>query len=166
LYNRRYLEESLAREVNHAMRKNRSIAVVMLDLDNYKRFNDTFGHQAGDLLLREIGGILKTRVRAADLACRYGGEEFAVILSEVDSDGARTCVEILREQIKHLPLQYRGQALSSVTVSAGIAMFPVHGQNPEDLIRPADGALYRAKQAGRDRLVICDSEVASPALPS
>jgi diguanylate cyclase (GGDEF)-like protein len=164
LFNRRYLEESLVREVNRGARKNRNIAVVMIDLDLYKRFNDTFGHQAGDLLLQEIAGVLKARVRAGDLACRYGGEEFALILSEVDSGGAAICVESIREQIKHMPLQYRGQCLSSVTISAGIALFPVHGKNPEDLIRAADAALYRAKQAGRDRVVICDSEVASSAL--
>jgi diguanylate cyclase (GGDEF)-like protein len=166
LFNRRYLEESLLREVNRATRKKRSIAVVMLDLDLYKNFNDTFGHQAGDLLLQEIAGVLKRRVRAGDLACRFGGEEFALIISEVDAYGAGLCVDVIRQEIKHLPLQYRGQALRSVTISAGIAIFPDHGGNPEDLIRAADAALYQAKRAGRDRMVVSGEEVSSPVSPA
>jgi diguanylate cyclase (GGDEF)-like protein len=166
LFNRRYLEESLVREVNRATRKKRSIAVVMLDLDLYKNFNDTFGHQAGDLLLQEIAGVLKRRVRAGDLACRFGGEEFALIISEVDAPGASRCVDVIRQEIKHLPLQYRGQALRSVTISAGIAIFPDHGGNPEDLIRAADAALYQAKRAGRDRLVVSGEEVSSSVSPA
>ena len=166
LFNRRYLEESLVREVNRAARKNRSVGVVMLDLDLYKNFNDTFGHQAGDMLLQEVAGVLKSRVRAGDLVCRFGGEEFALILSEVDAQGAGRCVDVIRQEIKHLPLQHRGQALRSVTISAGIAIFPDHGGNPEDLIRAADAALYQAKRAGRDRMVLCGEEVSSPRLPA
>ena len=154
LFNRRYLEESLVREVNRAARKDRNVAVVMLDLDLYKNFNDTFGHQAGDMLLQEVAGVLKSRVRSGDLVCRFGGEEFALILSEVDAQGAGRCVDVIRQEIKHLPLQLRGQALRSVTISAGIATFPDHGRNPEDLIRAADAALYQAKRAGRDRMVL------------
>lgn len=166
LFNRRYLEESLVREVNRATRKNRSMAVVMMDLDLYKHFNDTFGHQAGDLLLQEIAGVLKRRVRAGDLACRFGGEEFALIISEVDARGAGRCVDVIRQEIKHLPLQYRGQALRSVTISAGIAIFPDHGGSPEDLIRAADAALYQAKRTGRDRMVVSGEEVSNPVSPS
>ena len=166
LFNRRYLEESLVREVNRAARKNRSVGVVMLDLDLYKNFNDTFGHQAGDMLLQEVAGVLKSRVRAGDLVCRFGGEEFALILSEVDAQGAGRCVDVIRQEIKHLPLQHRGQALRSVTISAGIAIFPDHGGNPEDLIRAADAALYQAKRAGRDRMVLCGEEVSSPRIPA
>lgn len=162
LFNRRYLEESLAREVQRAVRKKSIFCVVMLDLDHYKRFNDTFGHQAGDLLLREIAGALKTRVRAGDLACRYGGEEFAVVLSDVGASGANVCIEAIRDEIKHLPIHYRGQVLSSVTISAGIAEFPTHGETPEDLIRAADAALYRAKRAGRDRVLTAANEVENP----
>ena len=138
----------------------------MLDLDLYKNFNDTFGHQAGDMLLQEVAGVLKSRVRAGDLVCRFGGEEFALILSEVDAQGAGRCVDAIRQEIKHLPLQHRGQALRSVTISAGIAIFPDHGGNPEDLIRAADAALYQAKRAGRDRMVLCGEEVSSPRLPA
>ena len=156
LFNRRYLEESLMREIQRAARKARTITVIMLDLDHYKLFNDTFGHQAGDMLLQEIAAVFNAHVRASDLVCRYGGEEFAIILSEVDAAGARICVETLRQEIKRLSLEYRGQSLSSVTVSAGIAEFPSHGQTPEDLVRAADAALYQAKREGRDRVVICE----------
>ena len=155
LFNRRYLEESLEREIHRANRTHRQISFVMLDLDHFKRFNDTFGHQAGDMLLREVAGVIKSGIRAGDLACRYGGEEFALIISEADSAGAAKCVENLREAIKHLSLTYRGQVLGSVTLSAGIAAFPINGENPADLIQAADAALYQAKKEGRNR--ICEA---------
>ena len=154
LFNRRYMEESLARELHRAARKKRNLALIMVDLDHFKRFNDTFGHQAGDLLLREAAGILKSRVRAGDTACRYGGEEFALILSETDANGAILCMEQIRTEINRLQIHHRGQALGAVTLSAGVAVFPEHGENPEQLIRAADQALYRAKSEGRDRVTI------------
>jgi diguanylate cyclase (GGDEF)-like protein len=155
LFNRRYLEESLEREIHRANRTHRQISFVMLDLDHFKRFNDTFGHQAGDMLLREVAGVIKSGIRAGDLACRYGGEEFALIISEADSAGAAKCVENLREAIRHLSLTYRGQVLGAVTLSAGIAAFPISGEDPADLIQAADAALYQAKKEGRNR--ICEA---------
>ncbi len=157
LYNRRYLEESLNREFHRANRTGRNVSMVMLDLDHFKRFNDTYGHQVGDILLREVAGVIKSRVRAGDLACRYGGEEFSLILAEVDTEGAYKCVESIREAIKHLSLHHRGQILSVITVSAGIATYPAHGDNSEDLIHAADEALYRAKKAGRDCVFVYQS---------
>ena len=154
LYNRRYLEESLNRELQRAKRAGRSVSLVMLDLDRFKHFNDTFGHQVGDILLKEVAGVIKNRVRAGDLSCRYGGEEFSLIVAEVDTEGTRKCVESIREAIKHLSLQHRGQTLGPITVSAGIATYPAHGDNSEDLIRAADEALYQAKRAGRDCIVV------------
>lgn len=154
LYNRRYLEESLNRELHRASRTGRIVSVAMLDLDHFKHFNDTFGHQAGDILLKETAGVIKNRVRAGDIGCRYGGEEFSLILAEVDTDGAHKCVENIREAIKHLSLHNRGQTLGTVTVSAGIAAYPTHAGNSEDLIHAADEALYRAKKAGRDCIFI------------
>ena len=150
LYNRRYLEESLNRELHRANRTNRNVSLVMLDLDHFKHFNDTFGHQVGDILLKEVAGAIKGRIRAGDVACRYGGEEFSLIIAEADSDGTYKCVESIRETIKHLSLHNRGQTLGTVTISAGIATFPAHGNNSEDLIRAADEALYRSKNSGRD----------------
>jgi len=154
LYNRRYLEESLNRELQRAKRAGRSLSVVMLDLDHFKHFNDTFGHQVGDVLLKEVAGVIKGRVRAGDLACRYGGEEFSIIVAEVDTEGTFKCVESIREAIKHLSLHNRGQTLGTITVSAGIATYPAHAENSEDLIRAADEALYQAKKAGRDRIFV------------
>src|SRR5260370_37976200 len=126
----------------------------MLDLDNFKLFNDTFGHQVGYILLKVVAGVIKSRFRAGDLACRYGGEEFSLIIAEVDTEGAHKCVESIREAIKHLSLHNRGQTLGTITVSAGIASYPAHGDNSEDLIRAADEALYRAKKAGRDCIIV------------
>ena len=157
LYNRRYLEESLNRELHRANRTGRNVSLVMLDLDHFKHFNDTFGHQVGDILLREVAGVIKSRVRAGDLACRYGGEEFSLIVAEVDTEGTHRCVESIREAIKHLSLHHRGQTLGTITVSAGIATYPTHGDNSEDLIRAADEALYRAKKAGRDCISVYES---------
>jgi diguanylate cyclase (GGDEF)-like protein/PAS domain S-box-containing protein len=150
LYNRRFLEESLNRELQRAKRAGRNLSLVMLDLDHFKHFNDTFGHQVGDILLKEVAGVIKGRVRAGDLACRYGGEEFSLILADADSEGTYKCVESIRETVKHLSIYDRGQTLGTITVSAGIATYPAHSDNAEDLIRAADGALYRAKKAGRD----------------
>ena len=154
LYNRRYLEESLNRELHRANRANRKVSLVMLDLDHFKHFNDTFGHQVGDILLKEVAGVIKSRVRAGDLACRYGGEEFSLIVAEVDIEGTHKCVEGIRDAIKHLSLHHRGQTLGTITVSAGIATYPAHADNSEELILAADEALYRAKKAGRDCIFI------------
>ena len=158
LYNRRYLEESLNRELHRANRAGRSVSLVMLDLDHFKHFNDTFGHQVGDILLKEVAGLIENRVRAGDLACRFGGEEFSLILAEVGTEGAAKCVEGIREAIKHLSLHHRGQTLGAVTISAGIATYPMHGDNAEDLTQAADEALYRAKKAGRDRLCVYEPQ--------
>jgi diguanylate cyclase (GGDEF)-like protein len=154
LFNRRYLEESLNRELARSVRSGRTFSIAMIDLDHFKSFNDTFGHQAGDFLLREVANIFKTRVRAGDLACRFGGEEFAFILSETDANGAQICVEKLREEVKRLILDHRGQKLGSITMSAGVASFPFDARNGEDLIHAADEALYTAKKEGRDRVII------------
>lgn len=158
LFNRRYLEESLDREVNRATRAQRNVSVVMLDIDHFKRFNDTFGHQSGDMLLKEVAAVIKARVRSGDLACRYGGEEFALILSETDAAGARACVEKIREAVKQLTVHFRGQSLGSVTISAGIAAFPGHSDKSEELVHMADMALYRAKKEGRDRVVVGEEQ--------
>jgi diguanylate cyclase (GGDEF)-like protein len=154
LFNRRYMEESLARELHRAARKDRKVALIMIDVDHFKDFNDTFGHQAGDMLMQELAGTLKSRVRASDIACRYGGEEFVLILSEADADGASSCMEQVRAEIKQYHLHHHGQALGSVTVSAGVAVFPDHADDADALVRAADLALYRAKSEGRDKVLV------------
>ena len=158
LFNRRYMEESLDREVQRASRNGAEVALLLVDLDHFKQFNDTFGHQAGDTLLREFGDFLRQRTRGQDVACRYGGEEFVVILTGASLDAGRKRAEFLREELKHLTVRHVGQVLGAVTASVGISAYPVHGATSEDLLRAADTALYLAKSEGRDRAV-----TASPA---
>ncbi|HVA93456.1 MAG TPA: diguanylate cyclase [Candidatus Dormibacteraeota bacterium] len=153
LYNRRYMEESLEREFRRAVRNNLSVSLLMLDIDHFKRFNDTFGHQAGDTLMRTLGDFLLQRTRGQDAACRYGGEEFALILSGASADAAVKRAELLREDLKHLTVQHAGQVLGSVTLSIGVSSYPGHATS-EDLLQAADQALYRAKAEGRDRVIV------------
>jgi diguanylate cyclase (GGDEF)-like protein len=154
LYNRRYLEETLERELNRAKRRNLPLGVIMLDIDHFKRFNDTFGHEGGDVLLRELGQFLQTSVRREDIACRYGGEEFTLVLPEVSLEMIQQRAETLRAGARELNVRYRGQTLSAITVSLGAAAYPEHGATAETLVRAADGALYRAKREGRDRVAV------------
>ena len=153
LFNRRYMEESLERELRRAVRNNQSLALLMLDIDHFKRFNDAFSHQAGDTLLRALGDFLIQRTRGQDAACRYGGEEFALILSGASAESACRRAELLREDLKHLTVQHAGQVLGSVTLSIGIANYPGHATT-EELLHAADQALYRAKSEGRDRVIV------------
>jgi diguanylate cyclase (GGDEF)-like protein/PAS domain S-box-containing protein len=154
LFNRRYMEETLNREIHRAERKATSLGIIMLDIDHFKQFNDAFGHAAGDALLRELGSFLKARIRGGDIACRYGGEEFMLILPETSLDDTRQRAEQLREEFKHLNVQYNGQSTRSVTLSLGVAVFPEHGLSGEAVLRAADLALYQAKRGGRDRVVV------------
>jgi diguanylate cyclase (GGDEF)-like protein len=124
----------------------------MLDIDHFKRFNDTFGHEAGDLVLRELAGVLGRLARDSDVASWYGGEEFLVLLPECPFDAARCKAEQLREEVAKLELQYDDRPLGPVTVSLGVAAFPDHTKESEELLRCADEALYLAKQTGRNRV--------------
>ncbi len=150
LFNRRYMEESLEREIHRCDRKHQPLGIIMLDVDHFKRFNDTFGHEAGDSILQELGQFIQKCVRGSDIACRYGGEEFILILPEGSLDITSKRAEQLREGIKHLHLKYRHQPLGQITLSLGVASFPEHGLTGQDVIREADAALYRAKREGRD----------------
>lgn len=154
LFNRRYMEESLERELSRAMRHHASLGIIMLDLDYFKRFNDTFGHAAGDSVLRELGGFLQAHMRGEDIACRYGGEEFTLILLDAPLAAVAQRAEQIRAAVRRLTIRYRGQSLGAVTCSLGIAMFPEHGVTGEELVRAADLALYRSKAEGRDRVSI------------
>ncbi|MBD2043202.1 diguanylate cyclase [Microcoleus sp. FACHB-672] len=154
LFNRRYLEESLERELHRAERQKHSVGIIMLDIDHFKHFNDTFGHEAGDTLLQELAVFLQGSIRGSDVACRYGGEEFTLILPEASLQITQQRAEQLREGVKHLHVQYRRQPLGMVTLSLGVATSPLHGVNASTVVRAADAALYRAKQEGRDRVAI------------
>jgi diguanylate cyclase (GGDEF)-like protein len=154
LFNRRYLEVSLEREMLRAMRGHNSVGAVMMDIDHFKHFNDTYGHDAGDTLLREVGRCLQEHIRGGDIACRFGGEEFILIFPEASLEDTICRAEAIRETVKHLDVTHRGQHLDSVTLSLGVAAFPEHGDTADGIVHSADEALYRAKRAGRDQ-VIC-----------
>jgi diguanylate cyclase (GGDEF)-like protein len=166
LFNRRYLEETLEREIHRAARLQRSVAVIMMDIDHFKRFNDTFSHEAGDTLLRELGVFLKRQIRGGDFACRYGGEEFILILPEISLEDLRQSAERLRKKVKELHIQYAGEVLEAITLSLGIALFPVHGTTGKAVVHAADEALYEAKHQGRDRVVVALSTAEEPPEPS
>ncbi len=158
LSNRRFLEESLEREFSRAHRSKTCVAILMMDIDHFKRFNDNFGHQAGDALLRTLGDLLKSSTRGQDIACRYGGEEFVLVLTDSSLSGALQRAEILRNQVKQLGVEYAGQLLGAVSVSIGVAVFPDHATNMADVLRASDGALYAAKREGRDRVSVWTAE--------
>ncbi len=158
LYNRRYLEETLDREIRRAIRSEQPLSILMLDLDHFKRINDTYGHQGGDAVLRETAQFLIRSIRAEDVVCRYGGEEFVVILPTANLRSAKTRAERLRSRLRELTVRHQGHSLANITTSIGVATLPIHGADPKTLLHAADAALYRAKHEGRDRVVLA-SEV-------
>ncbi len=154
LYNRRYMEEILDREVRRAARAAQSLGLLMIDLDHFKSFNDTYGHDAGDAVLREIGKSLTKGIRAEDFVCRFGGEEFVVILPTADLAASYARAERLRAKAKELTILYQGKSMGMITLSVGVAVFSEHGISPKDLMAAADTALYEAKHGGRDQVVV------------
>jgi diguanylate cyclase (GGDEF)-like protein len=163
LYNRRYLEDAMNRELHRAERNHTAVSVIMIDIDHFKRFNDKFGHAAGDFVLNAVGRAITGSTRASDIACRYGGEELAVVLSEADLQCARDRAEQIRRAIREIDLNRLGQTLPPPTASFGVAVYPQDGATPADLLKAADRALYRAKQEGRDR--VCVFSELTPAGP-
>lgn len=152
VFNRRYMEESLERELRRAARKEYPVGIIMLDLDHFKRFNDTFGYEAGDTVLRALGAFLRTHIRKEDIACRYGGEEFVLIMPEAPLEVGIQRAEQLREEFKQLEVSHQGRPLGEVSLSLGVAIFPEHGLTAEPLLRVATEALSLAKAEGRDRV--------------
>ncbi|NLD70023.1 MAG: GGDEF domain-containing protein [Limnobacter sp.] len=166
LYNRRYLEASTGREVARAerartRRRRTGLAVLMLDVDDFKRFNDEHGHEAGDLVIAAIGGLLRRMTRASDIASRYGGEEFVVVLPDVTLERAMARAEEIRVAVGELKLEQQGEPLPQITASIGVAIFPRHGDSVESLIRAADLAMYAAKRAGRNQVCCAQSPAAA-----
>ncbi len=148
------MEESLDRELRRASREGYSLGLLMMDLDHFKDLNDNFGHAAGDVMLRAVGGFLGSAVRGDDVACRFGGEEFVVILPRASLENTRRRAEALREGMKSLELEPSGALRAGVTTSIGVACAPEHGETRERLVHAADVALYRAKTLGRDRVEV------------
>jgi diguanylate cyclase (GGDEF)-like protein/PAS domain S-box-containing protein len=155
LFNRRYLDETLPRELDRAQRRSAPLCVVMLDIDGFKKFNDTFGHGPGDLLLREFANVLQERLRKSDISCRYGGDEFVLVMPDSSIADTQERVEQIRMLLKGIQKKHLGtQSLDLITLSAGIAYMPEHGTTKNELMRAADEALYSAKNTGRDRIVV------------
>jgi diguanylate cyclase (GGDEF)-like protein len=156
LFNRRYLDETLPRELARADRGGQSLGIFAIDVDHFKRFNDTFGHDAGDLVLRELGALLRTSFRSSDICARMGGEEFLVVLPDTDAEKLARRAERLRDALRSLALVHRELPLGTVTVSIGVSIYPECGRTAEVLLALADAALYKAKSAGRDRAVFAE----------
>jgi diguanylate cyclase (GGDEF)-like protein/PAS domain S-box-containing protein len=154
LFNRRYMEESLERELKRAIRRKTTVGVIMFDIDFFKDFNDVYGHDGGDALLRELGSFLQTRTRGEDIACRYGGEEFVYVLPEASLEDTQHRAEQLRLDAKQIKVYHLGRSLNNISISLGVSAFPEHGLTAEAILKTADTALYRAKNDGRDRVVV------------
>jgi len=156
LFNRRYMEETLERELLRATRKEISLGILMIDVDDFKQFNDNFGHAAGDAVLRDLGVLLFDHFRGEDVACRYGGDEFIIVLLDASLEKTRERAVRLCEHARHLSIHFEGQAFEMITLSVGIAAFPEHGSTSAEILKAADIALYRAKHDGRNRVVMAD----------
>ncbi len=153
LFNRRFMEETLAKEWHRAVREKRPLGIIMLDLDHFKRFNDTYGHLAGDNLLRYFGKFLQKNIRASDTPCRYGGEEFLIIMPGANLEVTTRKANFLREVYSKELVPLNGNYVEGLTVSGGVATYPESAKNTQEIIRLADEALYEAKKSGRNRIV-------------
>ncbi len=154
LFNRRYLEETLERELSRAERENKPVGVIMFDIDHFKEYNDLSGHDSGDALLRELGAFLRKTTRGGDMICRYGGEEFLVVLPGANAENTRAHAERLRQGVKELSVHHLGKTLARCTISLGVAVYPENGLTGEELLKAVDNALYRAKNEGRDQVAM------------
>jgi diguanylate cyclase (GGDEF)-like protein len=160
LFNRRYMEESLGREVARAERSSNQLSAVMIDLDNFRHYNESFGHAAADVALRETCKLLREMVRPEDIACRFGGEELVLIMPDTSVEQAVKPAEEYRLAVANQKLQYQGASLGTVTASFGVAAFPRHARSGDELLCAADDALYQAKRAGRN--CVCVRELSEP----
>ena len=156
LYNRRYMEAVFKQQLSRVTRHLHPLGIIMIDIDHFKLFNDTHGHAAGDALLRELARFLQNHIRSEDVACRYGGEEFILIMPDASLETARQRAEQLRGEAKGIHIHDAGLSLEGITLSLGVAVYPQHGRNREDVMRAADAALYRAKQEGRDKVIVAE----------
>jgi len=156
LFNRRYMEETFDRELARAQRKNQPLAIIMTDVDRFKVVNDTYGHIVGDLVLVKIAGNLASSVRSSDVVCRYGGDEFIIILPDCSREQAINRAELLKSLILQSNMHFGDKVLQGISLSFGIAAFPHNGENRAEIISAADQALYLAKQLGRKSMLDFD----------
>jgi diguanylate cyclase (GGDEF)-like protein len=159
LFNRRYMLETCRREFSRAVRAGESISILSIDVDHFKKYNDNHGHDAGDMVLRAVGNCLENLFRNEDVPCRFGGEEFVVIMPGADAADALHRAEQLRSKIEDIVVRYLEKNLPRITVSIGVAVFPEAGDNPQTVLKAADQALYRAKEKGRNRVELSGAAV-------
>jgi diguanylate cyclase (GGDEF)-like protein len=152
LFNRNYLDETLRRELSRSARGRAPLCVAMLDIDGFKGFNDAYSHSAGDVLLKALGSFFLKTLRTSDVVCRYGGDEFILVLPDTTLLQVSERLDRMRGEAKTLECMHEGRILPSASISIGVAQWPDHGASPEDLIKAADFALYSAKHGGRDQL--------------
>jgi diguanylate cyclase (GGDEF)-like protein len=157
LFNRRYLDESLEREVARARRSGMPLGIMMIDIDHFKHINDTFGHSVGDAVLVGVSRCMQSMARVEDILCRYGGEEFVLVMTTASLDTIHERAEKVREGVRRLNISHDGRHIGQVTISIGIAIHPDHGETGSDAMRAADAALYRAKQSGRNRTILASA---------
>ena len=160
LFNRRHLDQILSGEIARAHRTGSSVGLLLSDIDHFKEINDRYGHKAGDVMLQELSKLLKKCVRSADVVCRYGGEEFVVIMPGVSISTLRRCAEEIRSRVQELFVEHGGDQIHT-TISLGAAVFPLHGSNGDEVLISADQALYQAKREGRNRVVVCLAGIGS-----
>jgi diguanylate cyclase (GGDEF)-like protein/PAS domain S-box-containing protein len=156
LFNRRYMEETLLYELARTKRRGTMLGVIMLDVDRLKQVNDTFGHEAGDSLLQGLGRWLQSNIRTGDISCRYGGDEFVLILPDASLEATSQRARQICEGIRSLKIEHQGRPLEGMSVSVGVAEFPRHGETRDELLAAVDAALYKAKQQGRNTVVVAD----------
>ncbi len=152
VFNRRYLEETLLRELLRGERAHRQVGIIVADVDHFKTFNDTWGHAGGDAVLRQLARVMQRVFRESDVICRYGGEEFVIVVPDTTLDALHAAADRFREEVRRMNIQFEGRLLDEVTISAGIALSPDHGTTVEALFAQADRALYAAKRDGRNRV--------------
>jgi diguanylate cyclase (GGDEF)-like protein len=157
LYTIRYFQERLTEELNHAKRRKTGIALAMIDADNFKTLNDTLGHPEGDKCLKTLADIMRKFTRESDLVCRIGGDEFVIILKEIDKNNALLKAELVRQAVE---ATFKNSTVK-ITTSIGLACFPEDGDNKKDLIASADAALYKSKKLGRNRVSIATGPITS-----
>ena len=158
LYNRRHLDDTFGRELSRCIRNNRPLSVWMIDIDNFKRFNDDRGHDAGDVVLATVAEKFRTLLRNEDILCRFGGEEFVAVLPEFSLNNSENRAELARQSIYDLCIEHDDITLPKITVSIGVSAFPEHGKAPSNLLRAADHAMYRAKENGRNQVVVATEQ--------
>ncbi len=157
LFNRRYMNESMGREIMRAERENEQLSFIISDIDHFKMINDTYGHQVGDKFLVEVASLIKNNTRGSDIACRYGGEEFLLVLPDAAMASAAKCAEEIRKKCAKIIVYHEGKELK-LTASFGVATYPEHGKKAEEIILKADKAMYKSKQDGRNQVTVWEEE--------